>query len=210
MVSAKPTLRAGAKEGTVAEMGKTETRGADANGGGNGAGRRQPDDLRSFDPHRDGGRSDDANAFMADPGDGPAHIDDDFAESYAEDFVRAATTGQELGDESADAMVEEEFGGPFVQTSATEEFGEFSSVPPENLPDDWAREALPQAVSGLVETPRYEDGTTTESDDDDDVASFADDGDDGAAVARAEAEDYTGPNPPHRPSRTNVEHAGRR
>jgi hypothetical protein len=143
---------------------------------------------------------------MDDPGDGPAHIDDDFAESFAEDFVRAATTGQELADESADALAEEEFGGPFVQTSATEEFGEFSSVPPENVPDDWAREALPQAVSGLVETPRYDEPPTEGADDEHRLA----DEDDGDAAARADADDYNGPNPPHRPARPRDAQVSRR
>lgn len=163
------------------------------------------DSIGRFDPHRSE-RSDDANAFMADPGDGPARIDDDLAESFAEDFVRAATTGQELGDESADAMLEEEFGGPFLQTSATEEFGQFASVPPENLPDDWAREALPQAVSGLVETPRYDDDAR---EDEPDEAHLQDE-DDGDAVARAEVQDYTGPNPPRRPAHPRPEQLGRR
>jgi hypothetical protein len=53
-------------------------------------------------------RSDDGNAFIPDPGEGPAHTSDDLAEILAEDFVKAATSGNDaleddLNPEDADA-----------------------------------------------------------------------------------------------------------
>src|ERR1044071_479953 len=72
----------------------------------------------SHGPHQ---RSDDGNAFMPDPGDGPARIHDDLAENLAEDYVQAATQGMEV-EEDHDQIVPEELGGPFVETSAAEEF----------------------------------------------------------------------------------------
>src|SRR5262245_30227561 len=68
------------------------------------------------------GRSDDANAFIPDPDGGPARTDDDLAESMAEEFLEAATRGNEVAEEVLDEVVPEEIGGPFVETTAAEEF----------------------------------------------------------------------------------------
>ena len=67
-------------------------------------------------------RSDDGNAFIPDPEGGPAHTSDDLAEILAEDFLQAATSGEDVAEESGDEVVPEELGGPFVETSAGEEF----------------------------------------------------------------------------------------
>src|SRR3954451_5882201 len=67
-------------------------------------------------------RTDDANAFMPDPEGGPAHIKDDLAESLAEEYLQSATRGSEADDDALDGVVPEEIGGPFVETSAAEEF----------------------------------------------------------------------------------------
>jgi hypothetical protein len=94
-------------------------------------------------------RSDDGNAFMPDPGDGPARIRDDLAENLAEDYVQAATQGMEV-EEDLDQIVPEEFGGPFVETSAAEEFALDTD---EANPEDASREPLPRPVAGLVLAP---------------------------------------------------------
>jgi len=41
-------------------------------------------------------RSDDADAFIPDPGEGPARTRDDLAEVLAEDFIGAATSGNDV------------------------------------------------------------------------------------------------------------------
>jgi hypothetical protein len=91
-------------------------------------------------------RSDDGNAFMPDPEDGPARIRDDLAENLAEDYVLAATQGPEV-EEDLDQIVPEEFGGPFVETTAAEEFAHDTD---EANPLDASREPLPRPVAGLV------------------------------------------------------------
>ena len=97
-------------------------------------------------PHGFHQRSDDANAFMPDPEDGPARIRDDLAENLAEDYVQAATQGMEV-EEDHDQIVPEELGGPFVETSAAEEFALDTD---EANPEDASREPLPRPVAGLV------------------------------------------------------------
>jgi hypothetical protein len=97
------------------------------------------------------GRSDSADAFIPDPEDGPARVDDDLAENLAEDFVMAATTGGDHDDGNPDEIVPEELGGPFVETSASEEFALGAD---ESNPDDAMVEALPRAVHGLSAKPR--------------------------------------------------------
>jgi hypothetical protein len=86
------------------------------------------------------GRSDDANAFIPDPGSGPAHTSDDLAENLAEQFLESATSGEERGEEALNEFQEEEEGGPFVDSSPEDEFAldedESNPIgtPPENFP----------------------------------------------------------------------------
>jgi hypothetical protein len=91
-------------------------------------------------------RTDTADAFMPDPEDGPARIKDDLAEVLAEDFLRSATSGDNVDDEVMEQVVAEEFGGPFVESSADEEFAEGTD---ESNPIDAVPEPLPRAVHGL-------------------------------------------------------------
>src|SRR5262245_21772604 len=91
-------------------------------------------------------RSDDGNAFMPDPEDGPARIRDDLAEDLAEDYLQAATQGMEV-EEIHDQVVPEEIGGPFVETTAADEFAHDTD---EANPEDASREPLPRPVAGLV------------------------------------------------------------
>ena len=97
-------------------------------------------------PHGLHPRSDDGNAFMPDPGDGPARSRDDLAENLAEDYLQAATQGMEV-EEDHDQIVPEELGGPFVETTAAEEFALDTD---EANPEDASREPLPRPVAGLV------------------------------------------------------------
>ena len=96
------------------------------------------------------GRYDDANAFMPDPDGGPAHIEDDLAEGLAEEFIQSATRGSD-DDESLEGVVPEELGGPFVETSAAEEFANDTD---DMNPPDAEPEPLPRATAGLVQIPR--------------------------------------------------------
>jgi hypothetical protein len=107
----------------------------------------------AFVPHAHT-RTDDANAFMPDPEGGPAHIKDDLAESLAEEFLQAATRGNEADEETLDGVVPEEVGGPFIETSAAEEFGNDTD---DTNPADGAREPLPRAVGGLAQLPDEEE-----------------------------------------------------
>jgi hypothetical protein len=92
-------------------------------------------------------RSDDADAFIRDPGDGPALAPDDLAETLAEEYLRAATSGEDTADEVMDQVVSEEIGGPFVETTGADEFAAGTDG---SNPDDAEPEALPRAVSGLA------------------------------------------------------------
>lgn len=124
--------------------------------------------LKVFDPHRQE-RSDSADAFIPDPGEGPAVVDEELAESMAENFVRAATSTGETDEQSRDELTEEELGGPFVQTSAAEEFAIDDA---DDLPPDSTREPLPQAVAGLVQMPEDDeavDAAVAAGDDDVDL-----------------------------------------
>jgi len=78
-------------------------------------------------------RPDDANAFVPDPEGGPARAPDDLSEALAEEFVEAATSGEDQDEETRDAIVPEEVGGPFVETTAAEELSD--SADDANPPD---------------------------------------------------------------------------
>jgi hypothetical protein len=99
------------------------------------------------------GRTDDADAFMRDPGEGPARIGDDLAETLAEEFLHAATSGEDMADEVLEQVVPEEIGGPFVETTGDQEFADGTD---ESNPVDATPEPLPRAVSGLARRPEEE------------------------------------------------------
>lgn len=105
------------------------------------------DTMRPDGERRGGERSDGGDAFMADPQDGPARISDDLAESLAEEFLLSATSG-DTGDEAHDQSVPEEIGGPFVETTAGEEFADGFDG---SNPADATAEPLPQAVGALAQ-----------------------------------------------------------
>ncbi len=58
------------------------------------------------------------HAFLA-----SAQSFDDLAEQLGESVISAATSGEDPGEDVADQFVTEEVGGPFVTTTAAEEFG---------------------------------------------------------------------------------------
>jgi hypothetical protein len=91
-------------------------------------------------------RSDDANAFMPDPEDGPRAFATIWRRTWRKITVQAATQGMEV-EEDHDQIVPEELGGPFVETSAAEEFALDTD---EANPEDASREPLPRPVAGLV------------------------------------------------------------
>ena len=98
-------------------------------------------------------RADSADAFIRNPDDGEMSVDDDLAESLAEEFVHSATSGENQAEEALDQIVPEEIGGPFVETSAEEEFADGTD---ESNPSDAEPEAMPRAVSGLSARPKRE------------------------------------------------------
>lgn len=135
-----------------------------------------------FNPHAVE-RSDDANAFIPDPGDGPAHTDDELAESMAEDFLQAATTAQDPDEARLDSSYPEEIGGPFIETSAAEELAHDTDG---NNPPDATREPMPRAVAGIVAAPDVDDPTEDESSDLDDLDGGRDPADPGISAREAD------------------------
>jgi hypothetical protein len=89
---------------------------------------------------------------MPDPEGGPAQIADDLAENLAEEYLQAATQGNDA-EEDMDQVVPEEIGGPFVETSAAEEFAHDTD---EANPLEAEAEPLPRPVAGLISIPNDE------------------------------------------------------
>jgi hypothetical protein len=87
-------------------------------------------------------------------------VDDDLAESLAEEFLDAATRGSEA-EEELNAVIPEELGGPFVETSAADEFA--NDVDDMN-PLDAEPEPLPRPVAGLISMPRESQDEEPETD----------------------------------------------
>ena len=90
---------------------------------------------------------------MPDPEGGPAYIPDDLAENLAEEYVDAATRGDGADDGAMNGVVSEEIGGPFVFTSAADEFAHDTDAA---NPPDAEREPLPRTGAGLVQPPDEE------------------------------------------------------
>jgi hypothetical protein len=101
------------------------------------------DHLAGKNMNRRPSRRDDANAFLPDPSEGPARVEDDLAENLAEEFLVAATSAEEASEEVRDEVVPEELGGPFIEVPASEEF---DRAPDASNPPDAEREPFPRAV----------------------------------------------------------------
>ncbi len=93
-------------------------------------------------------RSDDAHAFIPDPSEGPSFVREDLSEMLGEEFVSAATSGEQTTEDTLNEVVPEEVGGPFVSSSAAEELA--SGTDAAN-PRDATREPLPRANAGRGE-----------------------------------------------------------
>ncbi len=68
------------------------------------------------------GRPDSGDAFLPDPGEGPARVKDDLAEELAEEFLQSATSAEETLPDALEGDVPEDQGGPFVPSSGKQEF----------------------------------------------------------------------------------------
>jgi hypothetical protein len=98
-------------------------------------------------------RADSADAFIRNPDDGEMNSDDDLAETLGEEFIHSATSGENQAEDTLDQIVPEEIGGPFVETSAEEEFADDVD---ESNPSDAEPEPMPRAVGGLSARPKRE------------------------------------------------------
>ena len=85
-------------------------------------------------------RSDDAHAFVPDPAEHKAPVDDDLAEELAENFLTSATTGEDVGQEGLDEVIPEEEGGPFITVPPEREFASGTDL---SNPLDAEPEAFP-------------------------------------------------------------------
>jgi hypothetical protein len=92
------------------------------------------DDLRENHPPKD-----DDRAFLT-----RARSAEDISEELGENFVASATSGEAAEPERQDSETEEEQGGPFIETSAAEEFAEDTEDP--NIPSA-TREPFPRTQS---------------------------------------------------------------
>jgi hypothetical protein len=65
-------------------------------------------------------RPDDGEAFVPDPSTSRSHIalGGTDAESFAEEFIASATAGEPVEMDAQDEVVEEEWGGPFLEIDA--------------------------------------------------------------------------------------------
>jgi len=104
------------------------------------------------EPHR-AQRSDDADAFLPDPADGPARSNDDLAEVLAEDFLESATRGNDVYEDDLERETPDEVGGPFIVTESDEELADDVD---ESNPLDAEPAPRPRAVGRLVQRPKDE------------------------------------------------------
>jgi len=74
------------------------------------------------------------------------HSEEELSEELGEAFVQAITSGEESEAERHDRVTEDEYGGPFVETAAGEEFA--SGTDESNIAEA-TREALPRTSKAL-------------------------------------------------------------
>ena len=95
-----------------------------------------PDDTK--DLRR--GRRDDADAFFPDASTSSRPMSADDAESFAEEFIASALTGEPVAQDAADEVVDEEQGGPFLLLDEEGRLpGEDVEDDPATRPDPWAQ-----------------------------------------------------------------------
>jgi len=69
-------------------------------------------------------RRDDGAAFLPDPDGGPIESTGGVGDELLEDFLRAATTGEDAGEDVRNQDFPEDNGGPFVTTRASDEMAD--------------------------------------------------------------------------------------
>lgn len=91
-------------------------------------------------------RADDGEAFLPDPSTRDRHnaLADSDAESIAEEFIASATAGEPVVPEAEDEVVEEEWGGPFLE------------LEPEPEPEESSDVTIPEPPSMNKLPPRHE------------------------------------------------------
>jgi hypothetical protein len=87
-------------------------------------------------------RPDDAEAFLPEPSTGHVHTRDILAETLAEEYIASATSAEEALEDLRNAIVPEEIGGPFIESSAA---GEFADTVDDTNPEDAEKEPFPTA-----------------------------------------------------------------
>jgi hypothetical protein len=95
-------------------------------------------------------RPDSGDAFMPDPGEGPARVKDDLAEELAEEFLTSATSAEASLPDALDSELPEETGGPFVFSSAKQEFARGTDA---SNPRNAKKEAFP-TPNAVPRTPK--------------------------------------------------------
>ena len=88
-------------------------------------------------------RRDDADAFLRDPDGGPIPFSGSLDDELVEDFLIAATTGEDAGEDLRNQEVPEDHGGPFVTTRASVEMADGVD---ESNPEDAEVAALPTVM----------------------------------------------------------------
>ena len=71
-----------------------------------------------------GARPDAGDAFLEDPGEGPARAPDELAEMIAEEYVASALAGEEVAFADRDETAPEEYGGPYTEETIPPELVE--------------------------------------------------------------------------------------
>ncbi len=79
---------------------------------------------RKFAPTGPHTRMDDGTAFLPDSDHGKIVVKDALSAELVEEFVANATSGEKQGQSIRGALVTEELGGPFVESSGANEFAE--------------------------------------------------------------------------------------
>jgi hypothetical protein len=85
---------------------------------------------------RSGPKDDEGQSFVDKP-----RSHDDMAEERGEEFVETVTTGEYEGEEILNQVVDEETGGPFIETSGAIEFAEGTDA---SNPEGAKREPFPK------------------------------------------------------------------
>lgn len=137
--SSRSRKHARTAEQTTASRGRATGHVTDAES----TGARDPMTMDDLDVNLEAYRSN-REAFLPDPGQGPARVKDELAEEFAERFINSATSDEDRDDVRMQEPTIEEEGGPYVTTSEAEEFG---GDPDANNPRETEPEPFPATQS---------------------------------------------------------------